>query len=1028
MKRTAKLFGIIILAALIGFSIAACGKAGDPSSPGDGEFTAVTSITGVSTAGTVGQLTLTGTVNPSGATNKTIVWSVVNAGTTGASISGSTLTTTAAGTVKVRVTITNGTAAGTNYTQDFNIVISAEGDGLNLKDTTWTDEDSDTELSFTDSNYSMKVDGAEISKGTYEISDNEVTLIPDDGSDPIILTVTDETTITIHGSGTTFNKNEGDFVAVMSITSVPTAGIAGSPLTLSGTVNPSNATRKTIVWSLLDAGTTGVSNTGNILNPTAAGTIKVRATIINGTAKGIDFTDDFTITISAKDEGSDNIVAVTSITGVSTSALTAGLVRTLNGTVNPSNATNKTIIWSIEDAGTTGASVSANRLTATAAGTVVVRATIVNGSAAGTNYTQDFNITVNYNAVTSISRVSTTGTAGTQHYLTGTVNPSNASYKTIVWSIEDAGTTGATLSGDELNTTTAGTVKIRATIKNGTAVGVDYTQDFNISISYIPVDSISITSDILWWDRDYIDWTVNPSNASYKTIVWSLEDAGTTGANISFNTISTTSEGTVKVRATIENGTAVGTNYTQDFDIKIVIPVHVSKEGGEQNVPFNSLSSALNSTTAPGNYTVRVNDGMRLFSNYPITGEGRKITLTAQEPVTIEVAQHNSGLSLFTVGDGATLILGNNITLQGVQNYDRKFITIEDGGEFILEGGTITGSNVYALTGIIVGSNGIFTMIDGKISGNKSVGVNINSNGTFNMKGGTISDGVRVDSNGTFNMEGGTISGGGVYVGSYGTFNMAEGLITSCSVTVDINADFTMEGGVISGNTANYGGGVYVAGTFTMIDGKITGNTTLYSSAYTYGGGGVYVVGTFTMKGGEISGNIGGNTGGGVYVDHDKNLNKSGTFIMEDGLITGNTADSAGGGVRVFVNCSFIMKGGEISDNSTISTSTITGIGGGGVYAQGSFVMEGGKITNNRTNFIGGGVLASGTFSKTDGTITGYSSDPVNGNIVKNISGTINNYGGHAVYITTSKRRETTVGPLMILDSTKDGAAGGWVE
>jgi hypothetical protein len=88
-------------------------------------FVAVTGITGVPTSGTVGTLTLAGTVAPSNATNKTIVWSVKSPGTTGATISGSVLTTTSSGTVTVTATIANGKTASTPYTQDFSINISS---------------------------------------------------------------------------------------------------------------------------------------------------------------------------------------------------------------------------------------------------------------------------------------------------------------------------------------------------------------------------------------------------------------------------------------------------------------------------------------------------------------------------------------------------------------------------------------------------------------------------------------------------------------------------------------------------------------------------------------------------------------------------------------------------------------------------------------------------------------------------------------------------------------------------------------
>jgi len=69
-------------------------------------------------------LALAATVAPNNATNQAITWSVHDAGTTGATISGNTLNTTAAGTVTVRATITNGATASTNFTQDFTITVT----------------------------------------------------------------------------------------------------------------------------------------------------------------------------------------------------------------------------------------------------------------------------------------------------------------------------------------------------------------------------------------------------------------------------------------------------------------------------------------------------------------------------------------------------------------------------------------------------------------------------------------------------------------------------------------------------------------------------------------------------------------------------------------------------------------------------------------------------------------------------------------------------------------------------------------
>ena len=186
-----------------------------------------------------------------------------------------------------------------------------------------------------------------------------------------------------------------DFVAVTDITGAPTAATVGTALTLTGTVEPSTATNKTITWSLV-SGSATVS--GNTLNPTGAGQVTVKATIANGKAQGKDFTKDFTITVTAVSTGGgnndddDDFVAVTDITGVPTAA-TVGTALTLTGTVEPSTATNKTITWSVTN-GTGTAAVSGDTLTASAAGQVTVKATIANGTAQGTDYTKDFTITV----------------------------------------------------------------------------------------------------------------------------------------------------------------------------------------------------------------------------------------------------------------------------------------------------------------------------------------------------------------------------------------------------------------------------------------------------------------------------------------------------------------------------------------------------------------------------------------------------------------------------------------------------------
>lgn len=89
------------------------------------------------------------------------------------------------------------------------------------------------------------------------------------------------------------------FVPVTNITGVPSGAVSGTPLTLTGTVNPSTATNRSITWSVRDQGSTGAVVSGNTLTTTGAGTAVVTADIINGSSSTTDYKHDFTITVTS---------------------------------------------------------------------------------------------------------------------------------------------------------------------------------------------------------------------------------------------------------------------------------------------------------------------------------------------------------------------------------------------------------------------------------------------------------------------------------------------------------------------------------------------------------------------------------------------------------------------------------------------------------------------------------------------------------------------------------------------------------
>jgi endoglucanase len=295
------------------------------------------------------------------------------------------------------------------------------------------------------------------------------------------------------------------------------------------------------------------------------------------------------------DDDPSTFIAVTHITGIPANKKTT-VDLPLNGTVQPPDATNKTITWSIASAGTTGATIANDLLKTTAEGTVTLTATVVNGASETTNYTQPFTITVAneppaFIAVTDITGVPTTTTAGVDLTLIGSVEPSDATHKTIAWSIATTNNlNGATVANGVLKTTTAGTATVTATVANGATTTTNYTKNFTITVTappptFIPVTNITDVLTTVTVGTDLpnlpLGGTVVPSNATNKTITWSIVSAGTTGATITPDGVfKATAAGTATVTATVVNGASATTNYTKNFTITVT---SVTTPGG--NVP-----------------------------------------------------------------------------------------------------------------------------------------------------------------------------------------------------------------------------------------------------------------------------------------------------------------------------------------------------------------------------------------------------------------------------------------------------------
>ncbi|MGB8491115.1 MAG: Ig-like domain-containing protein [Bacteroidales bacterium] len=377
-------------------------------------------------------------------------------------------------------------------------------------------------------------------------------------------------------------------------------------LQLSAEVLPSDATNKTITWSITSGADKARINSTGLVTAVDNGTVVAKAAANDGS--GVYGT--LTITITNQ---------VISVTGIAvTGAGNVTTITTDNGTVQlsasvlPSNATNKTVTWSISS-GADKASISTTGLvTALDNGTIIARATSNDGS--GIYGTLTITITNQVIPVTSIT-VAGAGGANTISTDNGTLQlsagvlPSNATNKTVTWSIS-SGTDKASISSTGLVTALDnGTVTARATANDGT--GKYGTLTLTISNQVILVSGITVTgaggTSLITIIGGTLQLTANvlPSNATNKTVTWSILSGADKASINASGLVTALGNGTTVARAMVNDGSGVYGTLTITISDQVipVTSITVTGSGGATAIGTNNSTLQLNTSVLPSNAT-----------------------------------------------------------------------------------------------------------------------------------------------------------------------------------------------------------------------------------------------------------------------------------------------------------------------------------------------------------------------------------------------------------------------------------------
>ena len=315
---------------------------------------------------------------------------------------------------------------------------------------------------------------------------------------------------------------------------------------LTATVNPNDATNKTVTWKSDKPEIVEVDSNGNV-TAKAAGTATITATADGKSAS-------CKVTVN----GQPATVPVQSVElNQTTLELIAGKEATLTATVKPDDATNKTVTWSSNNE--TVATVDNNgKVTAKAAGEAIITAKVGDKQA-----TCNVKVTAADVAVESVTlnQSSLELVAGKEATLTATVKPDNATNRTVAW--ESNATNVATVDNNGKVTAKAeGTAIITAKAGDKTATCTVTVTKADVKVTQITISGKNTlnVNDVATLTAD-----VQPGDATNKTVVWTSENPDV--VKVENGKVTALMPGQAVIKATAQDGS----NVVGTFTIKVSV-------------------------------------------------------------------------------------------------------------------------------------------------------------------------------------------------------------------------------------------------------------------------------------------------------------------------------------------------------------------------------------------------------------------------------------------------------------------------
>ena len=450
-------------------------------------------------------ITLTATISPEDATEKTVEWSTSKAEV--ATVENGKVTAVAPGTATVTVKTKDGGKTATCEVtvtakpipvEDVKIDIEAE-----ILELTEGDE---TAITVT-----VTPEDASDKSVEWSSSDEAVATVDAEGKVTAVAPGTATITVTTKDGG----KTAAFEVSVVAKT-IPVENVAldkpelelteGDEAVLTATVTPEDASDKSVEWTTSDAKVATVKD-GKV-TAVAPGTATVTVKTKDGGK---------TATCKVKVNGKVYPVEKVSLTETKKTVVEGNSV-TLSVTFTPGNATNKKVTWSTSNKSV--ATVDSNgKVTGVKPGKATITVKTEDGGKTATCEVTVEKKTIHVEKVT-LNRTGLTLAVGDEALLVATVTPADATNKKVTWSSSRDGVVSTDQEGN-LVAKKIGTAVITVTTEDG---GKTATCEVEVTAQYVMVKEVKLDKSSLtvaMGKTAQLTATVNPSDATEPGVTWS---------------------------------------------------------------------------------------------------------------------------------------------------------------------------------------------------------------------------------------------------------------------------------------------------------------------------------------------------------------------------------------------------------------------------------------------------------------------------------------------------------------------------